>query len=72
MVISQLLAGYYAGSEHALSFCYATDSSARYAELKREKDGKIDKNYDSDIRNKVLGLLSFGYLIGYPVGPGKY
>ena len=71
LIISQLLAGYFAGSEYALSFCYLTDSSARYAELRRENGTKISMSYNTELRNKLLGFLSFGYLLGFSIGPGK-
>ena len=71
MVVSQLLAGYFVGAEYGLSFCYINDSSAHFAEMLRENGGKINKNYDVELRHKLFGYLSFGYLFGFLLGPGK-
>ena len=71
MVVSQLLAGYFAGAEYTLSFCYVNDSSAHYAELMKENGAKINKDYNVELRHKLLGYLSFGYLFGFILGPGK-
>ena len=71
MIVSQLLAGCFVGAEYTLSFCYINDSSAHYAELVRENGAKKNKNYDVELRHKLLGFLSFGYILGFPIGPGK-
>ena len=59
--------------ERVLSFSYANDSSATYAELIRERDelDKVDQEYRVRVRDLLFTLITIGNVLGYYVGPGK-
>ena len=71
LIVSQILAGYYVGSQLTFTYAYADDSSVAYVELIKEKEGKIGKDYRVQLRDSLYLLTSVGFVLGYFVGPGK-
>ena len=74
LLVSQALVGYFIGAQVTLSFSYANDSSATYAELIRERDNldKVDEVHRTRIRDLLYTLITVGNVLGYYVGPGKF
>ena len=66
MMISRLLAGYFAGAILTLGFSYFTDTSVLYVE---ELTGA--KTESERVRNYLFATFSFSMNLGFLLGPGK-
>ena len=70
MMISRLLAGYFAGAILTLGFSYFTDTSVLYVEeLNRMRMGA--KTESERVRNYLFATFSFSINLGFILGPGK-
>ena len=70
MMISRLLAGYFAGATLTLGFSYFTDTSVLYVEeLNRMRTGA--KTESERVRNYLFATFSVSMNLGFILGPGK-